>query len=133
MAIHGQFVSDDSKYIYVARDEGDGLVRVFLHESWYRYFKPLYDYAETIAAGIEISEVPSHVESSFEWLSTFATKFGAYGWVVTIAVTGWIIHLAKNQISIGKFTYEDVGWGDLGFGEGPFGGGTRILELPVGG
>ncbi|GAA0665358.1 hypothetical protein ACFQDG_02985 [Natronoarchaeum mannanilyticum] len=131
MAIHGQFVTDDWKYIRAARDNEDHLIRVFVHEEWYPYFKSLYDYAELLTAGVSIEEVPSRIESCFDWFSALTAEIGANGWIFSIAIIGWITHLVKNRIGIGEFTYDTVGYGDLAYGEAPYGGGTRILELPV--
>lgn len=132
MAIHGKSVSDDSKYIRIKRGEEDEIVRVFLHEDWYQYLKPLYEYAELIASGVSIKEIPNQIESSFEWLSAVTIELGAYGWIFSIAIIGWMTHLAKNKISLGEFTYETVGarYDNVRYGF-QYGGVTQILELPI--
>jgi len=129
MALHSEYVSDESKRIRVVRGDDGSLIRVFIHQDWYNNFKRLYDYAEWLAAGVEISEIPDRLQSCFDWLSTFTVEAGGYGWVFTVAVIGWVIHLVKEKISLGKFIYESVGYGqDYG---GSYSEGVKIAELPV--
>jgi hypothetical protein len=85
-----------------------------------------------LSAGIEFSKIPDRIESSFEWLSVLALEAGSYGWVIRIAFVGWIIWLVKEGVSLGKFAYEGVGrFGEGRFSEVPFGGGIKVVELPV--
>ncbi|QCS43865.1 hypothetical protein [Natrinema versiforme] len=132
MSIHGSYVSNDSKTIRVSRDEYGSMIRIFLLEEWYDRLKPLYDYADKIVAGISVERIPNQVSDCFDWLSSFFIEFGAFGWVFTFSILAWIFELAKNQISLGKFTYDAVGrLGSARLGSVPLGGGTRVFELPV--
>ena len=132
MAIHGEYISDESKYIRIVRGDDGSLIRVFFHEDWYDQFKRLYEYAEWLTAGFGITKIPDRLESYVDWLSTWTVETGGYGWVFTIALTGWVIHLVKQQISLGKFIYNSAAlYGEGIYGEGLYGGGTTLVELPV--
>lgn len=131
MSQHGHIVANDSKLFRVICDDEGNQLRVLLYEDIYDRLKPLYDHLEWISAGVGV-QVPERVEASLEWLASLSIEIGAYGWVFTIGITGWIIHLAKNRVSLGKFTYEPIGrLSSSRLGSAPLGGGTRILELPV--
>lgn len=129
MAIHGKYISDESKRIRVVRDSNGDLIRVFLHEEWHSCFSRLYEVAKLLVAGVSIDKIPARLDSCFDWLSELTIQTGVYGWMFTFSLVGWIVHLVKKQISLGKFMYESVGLGER-FGEA-LGGGTRIIELPV--
>ena len=105
MPRHGDYVSDDSKFIRIARDNGGKQVRVLLLGGLYERLKPIYDSIKWISAGVGIGSVPSSLGPYLDWLSTLTAEVGVYGWTFTIAVVGWIVELVKNQVGLGKFTY----------------------------
>lgn len=132
MSLHGEFALDTSKQVRVVCDEEGFQLRVLLLEDWYDRLKALYDYLEWIAAGVSVESIPEHIEACFEWLSVLSTEIGASGWIFTIGIVGWVTRLVKNQVSLGKFTYETTGrFGTSRFGNTPLGGGITLLELPV--
>ncbi len=130
MALHGQYVSDSSKQIRFVRGGDDSYLRVLLHENWYDRLKPLYDWFEEGAT--LVTDVPEQVEKCFDWLLEISIEIEVYGWVFAMSITWLLAKLAKQQVSLGKFTYKKGGqFGSSRLGAMPLGGGTQLLELPV--
>ena len=115
MTIHGKSVpsGDTEKLIRFSRDTDGNVVRVFFHEELFPRFKRLYDLAEYIACGANFTEFPDLIEQSFEHLSYLVFEFSAYGWTGSVSIATmvfwWLIRLVKDQVSLGKFTYNPTG------------------------
>jgi hypothetical protein len=132
MSRHGEYVADDSKRIRFVKDDSGSLVRILVHQNWYKYVKSLYDYIEllTSTVSVSINELPAYLKDIQDWINHLSIEWGYNNAVVSISIILAVTWAVKRKISLGKFAYQMTGYG-VNYGVDYGGSGTLLVELPV--
>jgi hypothetical protein len=131
MSRHGEYVADDSKRIRFVEDDSGSLVRILVHQNWYKYIKLFYDYLKLPSAvGLSIKELPNYLDGIRDWINHISIEWGVNSVVVSFSIITFVGWLVERKISLGEFVYQMTGYG-VNYGADYGGSGTMLVELPV--
>lgn len=105
-------------------DDNAELIGIYLLEEWYDFFVPRIRWTVGLEGAIEITEMPDHLSTATEIVSSLIIEFGWRGWAIAINTIGLLILAIQNGVHVGKF--KRAGLGEGGLGEGGLGGFTIL-------